>query len=125
MKYKTAFRLALRVVGVYFLAEGGAEAIHAAGFAVDFLGGTAFGGVSWSGYTMIGTAVTKIAIGTYLFLGGKWIANLAIPSNRPYCPECGYELTGLPESHNCPECGVPFPLGAPGQPPAHAEHSKP
>lgn len=114
MKYKTVFRLALRVVGVYFLVEGVAGAIRAAGFAVVFLGGAGLGGVSWSCYTMIGAAVAKIAIGAYLFLGGRWIVNLAIPSNRPYCPECGYELTGLPESHNCPECGVPFPLGRAG-----------
>lgn len=114
MKYKTAFHLALRVVGVYILAEAAADAVHATGFAVDFLGGTLPGRVSLSGYTMIGAAVTKFAIGAYLFLGGRWIVNFAIPSNRPYCPECGYELTGLPDGHNCPECGAPNPLGRAG-----------
>jgi hypothetical protein len=24
------------------------------------------------------------------------------------CPACGYELSGLPEWHTCPECGVPY-----------------
>ncbi len=114
MKHKTAFRLALRVVGIYLLAEGIADGIHSAGFAVDFLAGSGPASVSWSGYSLIGAAVCKAAIGAYLLLAGRWVANLAIPSNRPYCPECGYELTGLPEDRNCPECGVAFPLGRTG-----------
>ncbi len=24
------------------------------------------------------------------------------------CPRCDYDLTGLPESHQCPECGCPY-----------------
>ncbi|MCA9254519.1 MAG: hypothetical protein KDA33_02730 [Phycisphaerales bacterium] len=27
--------------------------------------------------------------------------------NRPYCGECGYDLTGS-DSDRCPECGLPF-----------------
>lgn len=29
---------------------------------------------------------------------------------EPFCIHCGYDLTGLPEDHRCPECGVPFSL---------------
>jgi len=45
----------------------------------------------------------------------------AIETKRP-CGRCGYELRGLPETHACPECGLPFdayssyiPLGAGNQ----------
>ena len=32
----------------------------------------------------------------------------AARSNRPYCPECGYDLSKA-TSGNCPECGVKLP----------------
>ena len=28
----------------------------------------------------------------------------------PFCIHCGYDLTGLPDGHACPECGRPFRL---------------
>ncbi len=55
---------------------------------------------------LIGPAI-RGAFGLYLFLGGNWIVNLAIPGNRPYCPECGYDLSGAP-GKRCPECGTPI-----------------
>jgi len=27
---------------------------------------------------------------------------------QPFCIHCGYDLTGLPDGHVCPECGVQF-----------------
>ena len=105
MKYKTAFRLAVRAIGVYLFALGVTGAIRGAGFAADMLGLSGMS-LSWSSCSMIAEAVAKMGIGAYLFFGGQWIVNHAIPSNRPYCPECGYELTGLPAGSKCPECGV-------------------
>ncbi len=35
-----------------------------------------------------------------------------IPSDEPYCSNCGYRLTGLTESSKCPECGRPICRGA-------------
>lgn len=49
----------------------------------------------------------KTAFGLYLLLDGRWFADRAIPSNRPYCGECGYELTGHAQGR-CPECGTPI-----------------
>lgn len=28
--------------------------------------------------------------------------------NLRHCPECGYDLAGLPQTHRCPECGLSF-----------------
>ncbi|MCZ6811939.1 MAG: hypothetical protein ACE10B_03625 [Phycisphaerales bacterium] len=53
-------------------------------------------------------SIVQLAIGVYLLFGGKWIVNVCIPSNRPYCPECGYDLSKA-ASANCPECGVKLP----------------
>src|SRR5690348_13503520 len=27
---------------------------------------------------------------------------------EPFCIHCGYDLTGLPDGHLCPECGIRF-----------------
>jgi hypothetical protein len=39
------------------------------------------------------------------------VATHAIRERKePFCIHCGYDLTGLPDGHNCPECGEPFSL---------------
>ncbi len=53
-------------------------------------------------------SIVQLAIGVYLLFGGNWIVNVCISSNRPYCPECGYDLSKA-TSANCPECGVKLP----------------
>jgi hypothetical protein len=67
----------------------------------------------------------EAAIGLYLFFGGKWIANKAIPGNRPYCHECGYDLTQN-SSGICPECGTPTPssLAPPPSPPPETDRQR-
>ena len=51
-------------------------------------------------------AFVFIIAGVYLFFGGRWIADKAIPGNRPYCYECGYDLSNY-VGERCPECGTP------------------
>lgn len=31
---------------------------------------------------------------------------------EPFCIHCGYDLSGLPDNHRCPECGVPYDFKA-------------
>ena len=109
MKYKTAFRLAMRAFGVYLCVSNALWAIQnflPAAFMFLFDPSMA-PGMTWYAGSAIGNLI-GVAAGLYLFFRGEWIVNLAIPSNRPYCHECGYELTGLANEGVCPECGVAY-----------------
>jgi len=115
MRHKTAVRLALKVLGVFFIAQGLIHLGYIAASAVlaaldphfDSFSRATFGppAVAYGGLHLL--------IGLYLFLGGRLIVDRIIPSNRPYCAECGYDLTGLPSDGLCPECGQPFRPPAP------------
>ena len=100
MKYKTLFRVLLKVVGVAVFVEGiGSLFMHMAYIFMD-VGGF---------YFIFGAAgaLAQMCIGLYLFFGGQWLADKAIPGNRPYCHECGYDLTNAAGTL-CSECGTPF-----------------
>ncbi len=108
MKHKTWFRLVVKAIGllVMSLSIG-----HIVNTFLAYLGEwIETGGVTWRAWMLsygLGQSVAFL-FGLYLFLGGEWVVNKAIPSNRPYCPECGYELAHH-TSPKCPECGVALP----------------
>ena len=109
MKYKTLFRVLLKVLGVWLFLGGVQGAIASIAQLFAYLYEPSFGGRipawTWAGLSV---QVVPISIGLYLFFGGEWITNKAIPSNRPYCPDCGYDLSSN-TSLACPECGTPIP----------------
>lgn len=112
MKYKTLFRLALKFLGVWLAVQGILGLVVSLGVAVVATLQLKRG--QWDFYiahileTFLQGAwpsVIYIAAGAYLFFRGEWIVDLAIPSNRRYCHECGYQLAE-PVGAVCPECGV-------------------
>lgn len=109
MKYKTAFRLALKLLGLFYLIEGFYSLIIQLTLSLS--------SARWNNYGMYIVLVFKLLVGGYLFFGGKWLVDKVIPGNHPYCPECAYDLTGA-VSERCPECGTPFSWDAvrPGKP---------
>lgn len=118
MRYKTAFRLALRAIGVLLVFWNLPQLVQmVASYVLTLFQAPAsqFPQIHDAYYIVYGSKLIEhvfgILCGLYLFFGGKWIVNLAIPSNRPYCHECGYDLTGLAEGPVCPECGTPKPNG--------------
>lgn len=108
MKHKTFFRIALKLMGVFFLVGGLHTLITHLGQLVGAMTLRALpSGQAWYFAMAVLGPLVQLGLGIYLFFGGKWIVDLAIPSNRPYCHECGYDLTGA-AGNICNECGTPF-----------------
>ena len=111
MKHKTWFRLVIRAIGVLMIGLSLPPLCQLIGYIIYLFVDSS--GMP-SSYTWIQTAyygggITQALLGVYLVYGGKWIVNKCIPSNREYCPECGYDLSHGANSANCPECGVTLP----------------
>ena len=105
MKYKTLFRLLLKMAGIWIIIEGFSSLLgSAAGLVSSLFRDPQLRSVWLQGYlaNMVQPAL-QIGLGAYLFFAGGWVVNKAIPGNRPYCPECGYDLTGV-TANRCPEC---------------------
>ena len=113
MPYKTLFRVLLKAIGVLLIAQ---SLPHVVTQGLSMLSRMAMGGISlsssgdWIPLSWVGGYVLTTGAGVYLFFGGKWVADLALPDNRLYCAECGYQLSSR-DGPKCPECG--FPTGDP------------
>jgi hypothetical protein len=108
MKYKTLCRLLVRLMGVYFLGFGVLRVFAVIVELIMMLTNSRRGsmtGLSWLYWAF--DPIGYLVVGGYLFLGSKWVVDKLIPSNRPYCHECGYDLTGT-VGNVCGECGTAF-----------------
>ncbi len=119
MKHKTWFRLILKAIGVLLVCLGLPDILNVVAVFLSIGFGGLWGmpaqGFDWSTvlaalaqYGMIG-ALAKLLLGLYLLFGGKLIVDLCIPSNRPYCPDCGFELRVI-RGDKCSECGIRLPM---------------
>ena len=114
MKHKTWFRLVIKAIGVLLIGVSLPEAYTSLlqiGYAVTEQGAimTAPYPTWWTICAPLAPFV-QFAFGVYLLCGAPWLVNKVIPSNRPYCPECGYDLTRF-SGDRCPECGVAVASG--------------
>ncbi len=116
MKHKTWFRLVLKAIGVLLLGfalPGVATLLSKVGYHTMYGDPFSVGSfrtpdyIYWQFMSAHVRDVVQLGLGLYLLFGGRWIADLAIPSNRPYCPECGYDNSKA-TGKRCPECGVPI-----------------
>ena len=118
MKHKTWFRLVLKAIGILLLGISLPDLIDAVLMFSDIafnwsalVAGTGTRASLLTGHNMAAAiaqslpGLAQAAFGSYLFFDGKWILNKAIPSNVPYCPDCGYDLSKN-STGRCPECGV-------------------
>ena len=108
MKYKTLVRLVLKLMGVWFFVSGTAAALPQLGWIGEMLFQSAWppGAPVFASLFGVLASCFTAGFGCYLFFDGAWVLAKIIP-DRPYCHECGYDLTGT-ESTRCPECGTPF-----------------
>jgi hypothetical protein len=113
MKYKTLFRIICKAMGVFFIVSGITGLIGGAGSTIVMyiqlasLSARDSDTRLWSLLSAAGP-LFELTAGIYLFFGGRRLADLAVPGNRPYCHECGYDLTSA-SSSVCPECGTQRP----------------
>jgi len=109
MKYKTLFNTLCKLLGVYFAITGFTGILQSVGSIamywfqmMQMRGGSP---ILWSWAFAFIAHIFETAAGLFLFCKSRTVADWAIPGNRPYCPECGYDLTGS-VSAVCPECGL-------------------
>ena len=103
MRYKTLFRVLLKVLGVYLVVASFGSLFY---FITEIVIQTnASNTVRSTLWRFAFQGLFSVTIGLYLFFGGKWITDLAIPSNRPYCADCGYDI-GRSPGDICQECGA-------------------
>ncbi|TVQ57106.1 MAG: hypothetical protein EA377_01250 [Phycisphaerales bacterium] len=107
MKHKTWFRLVLKAIGILLIAWAIPEMFGAIGWVFYMWPSASYlspAEVFRISVTLAGPTI-KIAFGCYLLFGGAALVNWIIPSNHPYCPDCGYNLTHQRSTDRCVECG--------------------
>jgi hypothetical protein len=117
MKHKTWFRLVLKAVGVLLVGLSLPAVLTGVIGVLELIremlgvapGDGALERLRYDWPWALGSCA-QAAMGFYLVFGGTWLVDRCIPSNRPYCPECGYDTSGAAGSI-CPECGVQLPTG--------------
>lgn len=118
MKHRAWFRLALKAIGVLLIGWSLSSVFLFIGMVYGLVTGSAglenyapsgsntvFESAVWFALRVV-QFLSSAMVGVYLVFGGKWLLNTIIPPDRPYCMECGYDLSHTHGAY-CPECGEP------------------
>jgi len=57
---------------------------------------------------VIGVKLGIFMAAVAITLAARGVRLAARARREPFCIHCGYNLTGLPDHHTCPECGQPY-----------------
>jgi len=63
-------------------------------------------------YSLLGLSFVGGMAGMWVSYGRrqKWLTKLVEGESGRICLKCGYILSHLPETHHCPECGIPYDI---------------
>ncbi|HTW95717.1 MAG TPA: hypothetical protein VMD30_13020 [Tepidisphaeraceae bacterium] len=59
-------------------------------------------------FLVIGWKLVLLVIVLSFGVIGRGMQRVMALRKEPFCIHCGYDLTGLPDGHTCPECGRQF-----------------
>lgn len=59
-------------------------------------------------YLFASVKLILFAGGIAVSLAAHGLRQVVRGRSEPFCIHCGYNLTGLPDKHGCPECGRPY-----------------
>lgn len=114
MSQRDLFKVLMKLVGLVMVILGGIMAMYQLVATIYMRAILADSGMSQFGFddNWIGAFVLSMAsmlavtlVGLYLFIGGRWILDIAFPYTPNRCRECGYDMFGV-KGEVCPECAA-------------------
>lgn len=104
------FALAIRIVGIFVLAQSIPNALYQALSLFRIFDRTSsvtpssLAEIAWTWGPMFAFQIAELAVGFYLLFGGGALSRWCIRSCEFNCPRCGYDLEEV-KADRCPECG--------------------
>ena len=104
------FKLIVRAIGIYLLAQAIPRLLDVFRWALDFWLYDQTGMFSTRGFvSQLVLAGVDVGIALYLLVRGKRLIDFCMRDLRDRCPRCGYPAAGVAGSV-CPECGTAFAI---------------
>ena len=106
------FKLIVRAIGIFLLAQAIPRLLDVFRWAIDFWLYDQTDMFSTRGFvSQLVLAGVDVGIALYLLVRGKRLIDFCMRDLRDRCPRCGYPAAGVAGSV-CPECGTAFAIRA-------------